>query len=782
MTKLLPEILNFNQIDKGDVALVGGKAANLGEMLQAGFPVPDGFAITASAYFRVLEFNHLTREIKHTLEATNVNRPDELNQAAKKIKALVNRAKIPTDLTQQIIRAYDRLGGSWQKHTYVAVRSSATAEDLPDASFAGQQATFLNIKGEANLIEAVRGCWASLFEARSIFYREQKGFDHFKVGISATIQRMIQSDVSGVMFTIDPVKNDKTKIVIEAVWGLGEMIVQGTYTPDHYVVKKADLSIFSRQIVPQPKQLILKQGKNIQTKVPKAKIKQIKLTDKQIVQLAELGLKIQQHYFFPQDIEWAVENGRLYILQSRPVTTMNETKTKKEKQADKAKLKKPSTNGLKLVLKGDAASPGLVTGYARIIYSAKEISKIKQGEILVAPKTTPDFVPAMKRALAIVTNSGGQTSHAAIVSRELGIPCIVGTETGTKLIKTGQVYTINSQTGEVFLGAPKSLKAKKVKGKKNSKNKLGLPVKFTIPKFDLIKTHQKTATKLYVNLAEPELAHEVAQRNVDGVGLLRAEFMIAQVGYHPRELIKKGKSDQFIQQLMQGMSTFCQAFGERPVVYRTTDFKTNEYRRLTGGQYFEPEEENPLIGYRGAYRYINDEQVFNLELYAIREVRKKYKNLWVMIPFIHNPKELRQVKKLMASYGLVRSPSFNLWMMVEIPANVLRLEDFIKVGVDGVSIGTNDLTMLTLGVDRDNSEITPAYNELDPAVLGLVEQTVKTCKKHRLTSSICGQAPTTHPKLIYDLVKWGISSVSVSPDKIEIGREIIYQAEKKLVS
>lgn len=783
MSKKLPYTLRFSKIDKDDVSKVGGKAANLGEMLQADFPVPPGFAVTAQAYFYVLEHNQLMPKIKDILKVTDVDEPDQLNQASKRTKKLIETAKIPQDLANEIIKAYLNLGYSGLKHPYVAVRSSATAEDLPDASFAGQQETFLNIKGEANVIEACRGCWASLFEPRSIFYREQKGFDHFKVGISATVQRMIQSEVSGVMFTNDPVKNDKKKLVIEAIWGLGEKIVQGAYTPDRYIVKKSDFSIYSRQIEPQKKQLVLSRGKNKEIKVPRSKIHQPKLSDKKIVALAKLGHKIHQHYFFPQDIEWAVENNRLYIVQSRPITTLPESQKNPDKEKKQPTPSKTSLSKLDLVVKGEAASPGLVSGYARVIKSAKEIKKVKKGEILVTPMTTPDFVPAMKRALAIVTDSGGQTSHAAIVSRELGIPCIVGSENATKELKTGQVYTVNAQTGEVFKGSPeKSQKKSKDSSSKKSSKKPEMPLKFSIPKFDIIKSHQKTATKVYVNLAEPDLAHEVAGKNVNGVGLLRAEFMIAQIGRHPRDLIKKGKQKEFVDQLESGLTNFCQAFGERPVVYRTTDFKTNEYRRLTGGQYFEPEEENPLLGYRGAFRYLNDEKVFKLELHAIRKVREKYKNLWVMIPFVRSPEELQKVKRLMSSYGLSRSPSFNLWLMVELPVNVLRLEDYIKIGIDGVSIGTNDLTMLTLGVDRDNAEVSSAYNELDPAVLQLVKKTIKTAKKNKITSSICGQAPTTHPKLIYSLVKWGITSVSVSPDKIDVAREIIYQAEKKLIS
>jgi pyruvate, water dikinase len=767
MTKNNNYLVWFKEVDKQNVALVGGKGANLGEITQAGFPVPPGFIITSEAYYYFIAFNKLQIKIKHILEATNVHDPRQLNEASEKIKSLIIKGDVPNNLSRQIISYYENMG--LLKHPLVAVRSSATAEDLPDASFAGQQETYLNIKGEANLINTVRKCWASLFTPRAIFYREEKKFDHFKVGIAVPVQKMIQSEVSGVMFTIDPVTNDKKKIIVEAIWGLGEMIVQGQVTPDHYKVRKSDFKITKKQIEKQDVQLIKKGTATKETVVKPNWQQKQKLSDKFIKEIARFGKQLQQHYFFPQDVEWALEKGKLYILQTRPITTIETI----EKDRKKAKKTGDIKINLPLICKGEGASPGIVSGYAKVLKSAREIGKISKGDVLVAEMTTPDFVPAMKKAVAIVTDKGGQTSHAAIVSRELGVPCVVGCKEASKLIKSGIVITVDASKGKVFKGGIDKTSKKAI-----AEAKLEAEA--------ILKTSKKlkTATKVYVNLGEPDLALEVSKRNVDGVGLLRAEFMISQtIGIHPKKLIKDKKENIFVNKLSEGLKTFCQAFEDRPVVYRATDFKTNEYKNLKGGKEFEEEEANPMIGFRGAYRYIQDEAVFELELEAIKKVRNKYnlKNLWLMIPFVRRVEDLKQVKKIIASNGLSRSPSFNLWMMVEVPSNVLLLEDFIKTGIDGVSIGTNDLTMLLLGVDRDNEKVSAEFNELDPVVLWALEKVIKTCHKNKITCSVCGQAPSLYPDLTKKLVNWGITSVSITPDMIEKTREIIYEAEKSLV-
>jgi len=749
-------VLKFNEIDREDIGLVGGKGANLGEMTRAGFPVPNGFCVTAQAYREMVKFNGFDSKIREMLDGVEVKDSDKLQRAADRIMKMVSKADIPDEMAESIIRHYRSLS-SKTKNPLVAVRSSATAEDLPEASFAGQQSTFLDIKGEAAVIQAVRDAWASLFTARAIFYRETNGFDHFQVALAVPVQLMVASEVSGNMFTINPVNNDKRIIVIEAIWGLGEMIVQGTYTPDHYEVRRQDMTIYAREINEQKKELTRKNGVNKEYPLPKWKVGRQKLEDDLIVKLAEIGEKLHSHYRFPQDIEWAMEGGKLYVVQTRPITTMEAV----ERQSEMS-LKEESS--LRLLVKGDAASPGVAWGRPVVLKSAKEISKIKEGDVLVAEMTTPDFVPAMKRAVAIVTNSGGQTSHAAIVSRELGVPAVVGSKDGTKVLKKEKLITVNGTTGEVFAGKPKEQ-----------------DLKYT--KRDIGAGLVETATKVYVNLGEPELASSVAQKNVDGVGLLRAEFMMAQIGKHPKKMLRDGKRKEYVRSLAVGLAQFASSFGSRPVVYRASDFKTNEYQNLIGGRDFERPEPNPMLGYRGALRYITDEQVFEMELEAIKMVRDKlgYKNLWLMIPFVHEPNELLKVKRIVAANGLSRSSSFKLWMMVEIPSNVILLEEFAKAGIDGISIGSNDLTMLTLGVDRDNEDVAGAYDERNPAVLWMLETAIKKAVKLGLTASLCGQAASQYPDLVEKLVRWGITSVSVSPDAVERTREIVAQAEKRVI-
>jgi pyruvate,water dikinase len=552
------------------------------------------------------------------------------------------------------------------------------------------------------------------------------------------------------MFTIDPVTNNHEKMVIEAVYGLGEYIVQGKVTPDHYEIEKKSMDVIKKGIVTQDVMYIRENGKNVEKKVPTKIAGKEKLTHNHLLQLATLGLKLEKHYYFPQDSEWAIAGGQVYIVQTRAITT---THTKK---AAEVKINLP------LILTGAPASPGIASGPVRILRSAAEMTKVLPGDVLVAPQTDPDYVPAMKRAAAIITEKGGRTSHAAIVSRELGTPAVVGSENATKTLKNDMIVTVNGSTGEIFKGGID----------KSS---------FTANQDARPHSTLKTATKVYVNLAEPELADKIASQHVDGVGLLRAEFMMAGIGTHPKKLIHDGKRHVFVDKLEEQLEQFCKAFSPRPVVYRASDFKTNEYRNLVGGKAYEPVEPNPMLGYRGAFRYIHDPEVFKLELDAIKRVREKYKNLWLMVPFVRSVQELIDVKRIITKSGLQRSPLFKLWMMVEIPVNVIMLEEFIKVGIDGISIGSNDLTMLILGTDRDNSEVARAYDERNPAVLWALEHAIKTARKHGLTASICGQAPSLYPDLLEHLVRWGATSVSVSPDVIDSVRENISHIEKNLV-
>jgi len=768
----------FDEIDKNDIARVGGKGANLGEMCKADIPVPYGFVVTSNAYFDFIKESKIDSLIRDRLKIYQYKDPRSLQETAKYIQKLIIGKPIPEKIAREVTHAYLNLVintkksksvvqkiSSIMKEPYVAVRSSATAEDLPEASFAGQQSSYLNVHGEASLVFKVREAWASLFTPRAIFYREEQKYDHMKVGLAVVVQLMITSDISGVMFTIDPVTNDKNRITVESIFGLGELIVQGSVNPDHHEINKKSLVVENKKISYQAKKMTKIGGKNRIVNLNKSLGSRQKISDKQVIEVAKLGLKLEKHYYFPQDIEWAIEKNNIYIIQTRPVTTIKKTDGAKE---SKEFAKKVETSDLKLILKGDPASPGIGSGSTKIISTSAEIHKVAKGDILVTRYTNPDFVPAMKKAVAIVTERGGRTSHAAIVSRELGIPAVVGVNNATKTMHVDSIYSVNGSKGEIYKGALSSGKIRELESeyfKKKASRDL------------------KTATKIYVNLATPDRAREVGKMNADGIGLLRAEFMIADIGTHPKKLIKEHKSHIFVNKLSEDLIKFCQAFNPRPVVYRATDFKTNEYRNLIGGKDYEPEEPNPMLGYRGAYRYMSDPKVFELELETIKRVRNKFgfKNLWLMLPFVRTVRELVEVKKIIAGSSLTRSSSFKLWMMVEIPSNVILLDKFCEAGIDGVSIGSNDLTMLILGTDRDNTEVAPEFDERNEAVIWAIERVIKICHKYKVTSSICGQAPSDYPELVEKLVKWGITSMSVNPDAIDHVRETVFQAEKKLV-
>lgn len=756
MTQEKRAIAWFAEVGKDDVGLAGGKGANLGEMTRAGIPVPSGFIVTADAYRRFLEASGLRPSIQKLLSSLEYNDSAQLQRVSQQIKDRIVTVPVPEEIVRDIKEAYRRLGDG-----PVAVRSSATAEDLSEASFAGQQATFLNVTGEDAVVEAVRACWASLFEARAIFYRHDKGFDHLSVAIAVPVQRMIQSRRSGVMFTVETDTGDRSKIEIEAVWGLGEAIVSGETTPDNYRVDKESLRILSKRVVEQDRQLVRNpqatdHGEaNLWVPVPDELRRQQKLSDEQIVALARIGRQLEEHYGRPQDIEWAEENGELFIVQTRAVTVLAQRPVAAEEE---------EVETAPVLLSGAAASPGVAAGPVKVVLSASEIGIVREGDILVAEMTTPDFVPAMKRAAAIVTDRGGRTAHAAIVSRELGIPCVVGTGSATTTLRQEQLVTVDGSQGKVYEGRAEVRLAWAAREKE---------------RWSAVAAIQ-TRTKVYVNLAEPDLADVVAARNCDGVGLLRAEFIVAQIGEHPRLAIDEGRAEEYIQKLAEGLRKFASAFDPRPVVYRTTDFKTNEYRNLRGGEKYEEPEENPMIGYRGASRYIRDIDVFRLEIEAIKRVRKQHPNLWVMIPFVRTPEELAGVKRVMEQEGLVRSPDFKLWMMAEVPSNALILDKFIDVGIDGISIGSNDLTQLVLGIDRDNERFAKEFDERNEAVMWALERLIKTANARGITSSICGQAPSDYPELTEKLVEWGITSVSVNPDVIDKTREIIAKAEARL--
>ncbi|OIO27159.1 pyruvate, water dikinase, partial [Candidatus Micrarchaeota archaeon CG1_02_60_51] len=692
----------------------------------------------------------------------------------------------------EITRAYNKLCGvsvmpAASQEVPVAVRSSATAEDLPEASFAGQQATFLNIKGSDNLVKSVQECWASLFEARAIYYRIQNDFEHLKVGIAVVVQKLVFSDKSGIIFTANPVTGDESEIVVEGGVGLGEAIVSGSVTPDSFIVSKGDLQIKSRVIGKQDR-MVVRAAKGIEWKsVPEAVQSRQKLSDAEVLGLAGYAKKIEEHYGKPQDLEFAIEGKKLFIVQSRPITTLKKTAAAKalrqaneaeqsrrvEARAMQAQAEQPPETAAsgsegKVLLKGAPASPGKASGPVRVVTDAKDGYKVKKGDVLVARMTSPDFVPAMKRAAAIVTDEGGMTCHAAIVSRELGVPCIVGTETATRVLKDGMVVTVDAVAGIVTEGAM----AESEKVQQNAA--LAAVVAGGIV---------STGTKIYVNLAEPELAEQVAGRDCDGVGLMRAEFVIAGLGKHPMALLKEGKRDEFVDAMARGMRKVCAAFYPRPVIYRANDFKTNEYRGLEGGAEFEPQEENPMIGYRGCFRYVKDPTIFQMELEAMKRVREQYKlrNLWLMIPFVRTVHELEVCKKLVEDAGLRRGYDFKFGIMCEVPSTVIMAEEFCKVGIDFMSIGSNDLTQLMLGVDRDSPTVAEDFDERDPAVLRSVENVIKSCHKHGVKVSICGQAPSNYPEFAEALVEYGIDSMSVNADIIEKTRRIVASAEQRFL-
>ncbi len=769
----------FSEISKSSLAVAGGKGANLGEMANAGLPIPPGFVVSSEAYFAFIKATGIDKLIAETLNGLDSQDTQALNAASDKIRDAMRSAQMPADVGAEVVRSYNKLCGvelfpSPDQEVLVAVRSSATAEDLPEASFAGQQETYLNIKGSQELLKAVKDCWASLFGSRAIYYRGEQHFDNLKVGIAAVVQVMVESEKSGVMFTVDPISRTEDDLVIEAGFGLGEAVVSGAITPDHYVVGKKNFEVREKKVNRQEFMIIKNRKTGLgdeKMEVPE-EIKEVqKLTEKEILELARLGMLIEQHYGAPQDLEWAIEGPNVYIVQSRAITTLGNKNKQAGAGTQVSSAGTISADNAKVLLQGMGASPGIASGKVQLIFDLKELYKVKNGDILVTEMTTPDFVPAMKRAAAIVTDEGGSTCHASIVSRELGIPCIVGTRTATVDLKDGQMITVDAKRGVVYDGkveieAPAQPTGGAAQGSGFVQG--GGPI--------------ITGTKIYVNVAEPEIADKVAAQNVDGVGLLRAEFMIAGIGKHPRALIKQGKQEEFIDSLAKGLRKVCAAFYPRPIVYRATDFKTNEYKNLEGGAEFEPKEENPMIGFRGCFRYVQDPEVFNMELEAIKRVRTQYgmKNLWLMIPFVRTVHEFKVCRELVEASGLHRNYDFKLGIMCEVPSTVINAEEFCEAGAQFFSIGSNDLTQLTLGVDRDNPVVAEDFDERDPAVLKSIKRVIDACHKHNVPVSICGQAPSVYPEFAEALVEYGIDSISVNPDVIEVTRKIVASAERRV--
>ncbi len=740
----------LEEVGKEDIAIVGGKGASLGEMLRAELPVPPGFAVTAQAFRRFIDENGVSDELFSSLEV-NVDDADALREAEKKAKKIIMGAKIPTDIEKSIKSRYKELCKRVGTEAFVAVRSSATAEDLPDASFAGQQDTFLNIKGEQNVLEAVKKCWASLYGARAIYYRVKQGFDHHKVNLCAVVQVMVDAEKAGVLFSSHPSTGEPLTI-IEGAWGLGETVVSGAVSPDYYAVDRRTRKITERKIAAKNVMHTKdpRTGKTVELPVPEDKKNAKVLDDDEILKLVELGEVVEELYGIPQDVEWAIKNKEIFMLQSRPITTIKKKKEHKEKIATSA------------LLEGLGASPGIAYGEAKLVSDASELGKVKDGDILVAVMTTPDMVPAMKRAAAIVTDEGGLTCHAAIVSRELGCPAVVGTRKATQLLTDGMKITVDGEKGLVF------------EGKKDVAVPAAQPEK---PAF--VKSKPITATEIKVNISIPEATQRAVDTQADGVGLLRIEHIILGLPKHPRQYIKEGKADEYVNELVSRIQTVVDAFYPKPVWVRTLDAPTDEFRAMEGGE-GEPIEPNPMLGYRGIRRDLIDTEHFELEVKAFKELIKRgYNNMGIMIPLVQHPSELRRAKEFMREKGL-NIDKLDIGIMVEIPAAALIIDQFIAEGLDFVSFGTNDLTQYTLAVDRNNEHVAHLYNEMHPAVMKLIEHVIVECNKAGVKTSICGQAGS-YPKVAKRLVELGITSISANIDAVEAVREMVARTEMQLM-
>jgi len=742
-------VLWLSEIDKNDIPIAGGKGANLGELLRNEIPVPNGFVVDSRTFMEFIEEAGIKDKIISILENLNVEDTEQLNEASKKVRELIESAKMPEKIEDEIRKAYRQLCEEEGEEVYVAVRSSATAEDLPDASFAGQQETFLNVKGEDNVVEMVKKCWSSLYTPRAIYYRIQKGFRHEDVSIAVVVQKMVNSEKSGVMFTSHPVTGDKIAVV-EAVFGLGEAIVSGIVTPDTYVYDRVERRL-KEVIVGEKRLMIVRQNdKTVEVELGE-KAKERVLSDEEIEKLVDIGEIIEEHYGKPQDVEWAIEKGKIYIVQSRPVTTIGEKEGEKIEGEEEGEI----------LVKGLGASPGIGIGKVKVILGEGEISKVEEGDILVTTMTTPDMVPAMKRAAAIVTDEGGMTCHAAIVSRELGVPAVVGTRDATKILKDGMVVTVDGDKGVVYSGAL-SVEKKEVEER----------VAVAIPQII-------TATEVKVNISIPDAAEKVAKTGADGVGLFRIEHMILGLEKHPMKYIRDGEIDEYIDVLYKEMKKVLKAFYPKPVWIRTLDAPTDEFRAMKGGEN-EPIEANPMLGFRGIRRDLIEDIHFRAELRAIKRlVEEGYTNVGIMLPLVTSVEEVRKAKQIAVEEDLPLS-KIEFGIMVETPAAALIIEDIVKEGIDFISLGTNDLTQYTLAVDRNNENVAYIFSETHPAVMKLIERTIRICKENGVKTSICGQAGS-YPHVVEKLVEIGIDSVSANPDAVQTIRETVARIEKKLM-
>ncbi len=769
-TSIQMPVLWLEEIGADDTDIVGGKGASLGELTNAGLPVPPGFVVTGASYRSFLQETGIEAELFDIVDV-DADDPDDLADAAKQAQSLILNAEFPGSLRDEILTAYAELGTDAQP--FVAVRSSATAEDLPDASFAGQQETFLNVTDD-DLIQRVRECWASLFTQRAIYYRQDQGFSHDAVDIAVVIQQMVDAEKSGVLFTSHPSTGDP-QMIAEAAWGLGEAVVAGEVSPDNYVIDRetedvVDVSVAEKRIKYERDP---ETGETVEVDVPADHQTEQVLDAAELAELRELGERVESHYGQPQDVEWAILDGSVYMLQSRPITTIsssvddasglddsvsNETTSAADgRSADSAGT---SDDGAVLVT-GLGASPGQVSGPARIIDSTDEMDRVRDGDIIITEMTTPDMVPAMKRAAAIVTDEGGMTSHASIVSRELGVPAVVGAGTATTRIEDGQQIAVNGETGAVREGTIETDHDPVGEVRPDT------PVK------------PMTATEVKVNVSIPEAAERAAATGADGVGLLRMEHMVLSLEKTPERYIADHGEDAYINELVEGIEGVANEFYPRPVRVRTLDAPTDEFRELEGGD-DEPVEHNPMLGYRGIRRALDRPEVFRAELRAFRRLYEMgYDNVEIMLPLINDAADIQAAREHLEAVGI--DTERRSWgVMIETPAAAISAEQLAQTGIDFVSFGTNDLTQYTLAVDRNNEAVADRFDELHPAIRSLIQSTIETCRDHGVKTSICGQAGS-NPEMVQFLVEAGITSISANIDAVRDVQHEVKRTEQKLL-
>ncbi|WP_330180546.1 phosphoenolpyruvate synthase [Nocardia sp. NBC_01503] len=753
-------VADLGELRLKDADRAGGKGANLGELVAAELPVPPGFVILKSSYAEVisagphgpdLDALH-TQALSLALKRDRTSGP-RLEELCRHMRELVQATPLSDQVEKSVLAAYHGLGAE----ALVAVRSSAIGEDGATASFAGMNVSRTNIHGDAALLTALVDCWSSLFTPRVLTYRARRGM-HDRPEMAVVVQCMVKVRTAGVAFTADPASGRRDRVVIDAARGQGEVVVSGATEPDTYTVDANGPTLLDTRRGQQSYAIVSGPDGDRQVQLTEAERNAPVLTAQQALEVAALALRVQQHHDgIPQDVEWAYDDERLWLVQARPITTL----------AGEVSPNAPMARTVQgpTLLRGLGAAPGRAGGVVRVLRTPAEGGTLRDGEVLVAPMTNPDWLPTIARAAALVTDSGGMTCHAAIVARELGVPCVVGTRTATTVLTTGTEVTVDGTEGRVLAG----------------RQVIGGAI--AEPRPVAVASSEVTSTRVYVNLALPEVAERVAAQDVDGVGLLRAETLLTQAlgGRHPRDLIARGEDQLFVTRMADSLLRITTAFGHRPVVYRAIDMRSNEFRSLEGGGRYEPLEHNPMIGFRGCYRYVRQPELFRLELAALARVRERTPNLHLMIPFVRTRWELEACLELVDASPLGRQRGLHRWVMAEVPSVVFRLPEYVGMGIDGVSIGSNDLTQLMLGVDRDSEDCAELFDESDAAVLDAIGRIIGTANRLGITSSLCGQAPSTRPEFAEHLVRMGITSVSVTPDAAAATRRVVAAAERRVL-